>query len=311
MIDYIKLDITHVGQEDLLKKFTFKENWKSRGRFLYLEAHFHGLTIQINPKTGRIFLSGSLHKFYRLYQTGEEQNHDQFTFEQFVDCVRILEEHFGIDRTNAKLISLEVGLNIHIDLSPALFIERGLITYKGRYYSENADNLKKTVGSLKRWTLNDYEIKAYDKGLQYNLGINIFRWELKCLNHRFIRRTLAITNLWNLCELSSWERISEELIKRWRMDVLAIDWEWVDASLDPEFREYLLRYTNPAYWNDHLNRIRPAKRERKKILGHINSHLFPLYSWKDHILSRMYSTSELLYDLSPISNSDGLKDETI
>lgn len=295
MIDYIKLDITHVGEAALQSKFPFKEVWKNKGRLLFHEAYFDGLTIQINPITGKIFLSGSLHKFYRKNQTGEDQNHDQFTFDQFINCVELLKHHFGLDPTSAKLIWLEVGVNVHIDVKPILLIERSLMTYKNRLYSQNADGLQ-GQGSMKRFIFRDYEVKAYDKGMQYHLSENVLRWELKCLNSRFIQRTLLCSKLWHLCNRVTWESIGKELIERWRMDVLAIDWEWDSAQIDPGIRSDLLAYTNPRYWTLPENQIRAETRSRRRNLAFINHNVVPLFRWKDHVLTQLQTTIARLYE---------------
>lgn len=295
MIDYIKLDITHVGEAALRRKFSFHDVLKNKGRLLFHEAYYEGLTIQINSVTGRIFLSGSLHKFYRQYQTGESQNYDQFTFEQFMHCVELLKEHMGIDPETAKLIWLEVGVNIPVDVEPNLLIERGLVSYKNRLYSQNADGFR-TSGSMKRFIFRDYEIKAYDKGQQYGLEGNILRWELKSLNSRFIRRTLHCSVLWHLCNRTTWERLGQELIDRWQKNVLAIDWDWVNASIEPRIRSDLLRYSNPSYWTEPENQGRSETRKRSRNLAYIDANVVPLFRWKDHVLSQLKSTIPRLYE---------------
>lgn len=295
MIDYIKIEITHVGEKSLQSQFTFKDVLKNRGRLLFHECYFQGLTIQINPITGKIFLFGSLHKFYRINQTGEDQNYDQFTFEQFTHCVDLLNHLFKLDPNTSKLIWLEIGVNVPISIKPSIIIESGLLTYKGKLYSRNGDGFR-SAGSMKRYIYTDYEIKAYDKGLQYSLSDNILRWELKCLNSRFISRTLPCDNLSDLCTKSAWERMANELFKRWQKDVLLIDSDWDDVSLDAGIKSDLMKYTSQGYWTTGSNKTRAENRKRTKNLRYIDREVRHLFEWKNHVSAQMRKTLQKLYE---------------
>lgn len=196
--------------------------------------------IVINDKY--IKLDGSFHK----YLNGGSHNHNDFTIKDFVEVLNSLSIKFAINPFTANLHNLEFGVNITLPFNTQLFLN-AIISYKGKEYKKETYN---GGGYLLRFEFDQYEIKIYDKGLQYGLGENILRFEIKVKKMEYFNsrsRNIGIYNYTDLLNTSKIEILSKHLLRAFNELLIydaTINIDLINKRLE---RELLLKVRNPKY----------------------------------------------------------------
>src|SRR5690606_10731654 len=119
----------------------------------------------INEGTGKqsfyLTIKGSLHKnFYN------GSNYLPFRCQDLQEQINHLCKNLCINPKEAKIFTLEVGLNISTPFKVTPFIRRNIISYKGNPFNRyTADRQGKCLGVVCQ--LSQYALKIYDKGLQF------------------------------------------------------------------------------------------------------------------------------------------------
>ncbi len=240
MIDFIKLDIRHVGVQNLLNNEYIK-NWERTysdcGKVDKHVGEFEGIKFTINHSY--IELSGSIHKYYNRLNRLGNQNHNIFTLGNLKWVCEDLEDKFGILPDLAKIKNVEYGLNFQIEKNPTQFINENIIAYKYhptsevRYYSHG--------GYLTRYQFAEYEVKIYDKTAQYLLDENILRFEVKTKKSRHIKFSRART-LHDLTNEETFQSLRDNLISKVK-SLKIID--KIDSN-----DIYYLKIINPKFWEE-------------------------------------------------------------
>lgn len=207
-------------------------------------AEFQGLTFKLLPsaKSGgyAMLLSGSIHK----YRNEGKHNYDRFTF---TDCVKVIEELFevfGIDPKQAKLHSLEFGVNIKLPY-PVQKLIQSVVVNKNKPYEAIAKSRRNGVVCVRE----NYEVKIYDKGFVYGLNENIVRVEYHVNRMRDLEG-FGITTLFDITDNAKVNPLLDLLVG-------ALD----DTVFIPPFAEL------------------SSLTKKQKILFH---SLGKLYTWKDY-----------------------------
>ena len=199
-----------------------------------------------NEATGKqsfyLTIKGSLHKNHF-----GGKNYLPFTGQDLQEQVNHLKKNLHIDANKARISTLEIGLNICTPFNVTPFLRRNVICYKGKSFNRYKPDSKGICLGI-YCTLTQYEIKIYDKGLQYDLSENLMRFELRftkmqSLNNRGIK---FLSDLQDLKKLSGLESL---LINAWN-NVLTFDLvgNLKDLPLKQSEIEILTNGKNPKFW---------------------------------------------------------------
>lgn len=202
------------------------------------------MDVGISKNSG--YVKNSLHKLHNFNTTGDEQNHNNFSYSTVCDTIDFLSKKI-VDANSTKLTQLEFGINIVIDKLPELLVRRNFLMHKLEGGSSNDYRGK---GELKQFSHNNYFIKVYDKGKQFGLGENILRFEIKFIKAKEFQ-ALGVSNLEDLKSKGNLRRLFMYLLKRF--DELTIVDDFNESTI-VEKNDYdkLSRYTNPLFWTEEI-----------------------------------------------------------
>lgn len=186
-------------------------------------------------------IRGSIHK----YHNNGDHNANDFTNTDLHNTLKNMELDYNICLSSAYLHGLEFGVNVETPI-PVSQVLHNLVASKGRQFT--AIKYKgKTVG--KQIQRDEYSIKLYNKGEQYNMGsYNLMRIEVSVNKMRL----LAKYGIFTLSDLLDTEKISplgKLLLDHWNSIIYydkGVKWK----ELTPFERKKLLYYVAPRNWED-------------------------------------------------------------
>ncbi|MBN4070744.1 hypothetical protein JYT76_03595 [Olleya sp. AH-315-F22] len=216
----------------------------------------NNITVKYMHETDNIYLFGS---FHNLKNNGVH-NFDQFTYFEFLKQLEYLQREFNIDISNCNIKRLEYGVNI-CPPSVTKNINKGLLLHS----NETPLNKRKTDF---RFEHSKYEIKCYDKAIQYKLKDNLMRFERNYLYATSLHKQ-DIYTLQDLTNSIHLQYFNNTLLQDWN-NILIYDYTIREKELTTRQRNKLKDYKNPIYWSG----LNPRNRHRpKKILKEIiNNH---------------------------------------
>ena len=209
MIDYIKLDVSYLDRSKISKNehLNFVDTYRRYdGAGIKSKADFSNLTFTVVPT--RIFIEGSLHKYYNSRNELGDQNHNKFTYDHILWAINDLKALFGIIPEKSKILNIEYGVNLEIDEDPSELLQAKVIFYKTEYPNSRDYNAN---GFLLEFNFDEYKLKMYDKGAQYNVEQNLLRFEIRTKKSRFVGSKLGIHYLADLCELNNLIKLHNDL----------------------------------------------------------------------------------------------------
>ncbi len=276
MIDFIKLDITSVGRErleagglifsqpGLLNNETgeFSANKKIRAEYI---ASCKNLQIEIF-RGGKIFLSGSLHRYYNDGQ----HNYNNFNYSELNEVILDLQQRFGIELMKSTIHHIEFGLNLFDLPYSASQIVHNLMIHSGKgnplevfkYHAQKTPSEYKCI--VRDW----YILKIYDKGKHYQLNEEIFRIECKVKKMNLLKK-LGISTLEDLTRIESMDQLLNVLKSLWQ-GVLLNDWTIHEENLTPIIKNQLKDWRNPTYWTNLKKECR--NKNRNKFINELNKY---------------------------------------
>jgi hypothetical protein len=169
----------------------------------------HGL-IDLKYNSGNIInietlnLKGSTHK----YHNDGIHNCDDYTRSSFIFDVYDLQFRYGVNPNTADLQTLEFGVNIRIPITVKEFV-RLVKTYKRAQYKINP---YEDGGIALYFIKQEYTIKIYSKGDQWNVGGNLLRFEVHIKKSEYLKR-LGVNYLIDLTKTEVWNTLEGELLK--------------------------------------------------------------------------------------------------
>lgn len=186
MIDCTKIHSLPVLPQKLLKNDLLifpQSNVSTEGEVLnrWQIAHFKSLEIGIkcNNKGNYSKLSGSLHKYKQ-----DGKNWQDFNLSDIQDTIHELSETFEFDPEKAVLNFIEIGINIPMDYDPTPLINCFIL-----YRNTPFDKMKVTGKGYGRVAYTDnFDIKVYNKSLQYGLSNHLLRFEIKVKAIKLLKR---------------------------------------------------------------------------------------------------------------------------
>lgn len=212
-----------------------------------IKDNLENLKINITDKYA--YIENSIHKFYNIATKGENQNYDDFNFCDFKLACKMLENKLRIDFDNTYLTRFEFGLNIDLGSNPTDFLDENILFYN---YKTPCYNPKyKPREKIKKFSLNDYEIKIYNKSEHFRLKENlknILRIEIKYKTKKIIQR-LGVFNLKDLQNKDVILNIYADFFNKIK-DVIIVDDYKGSLYMNSNEREDFIKYTNQNYWID-------------------------------------------------------------
>lgn len=145
-------------------------------------------------KGEHLHLKGSIHKHWDKNQ----MNHRDFFFTDFAETIINLCHQFDLNPYLMDIKNVELGLNIHTPFDHKRFLFEGLLCYRFKPFQLMHTKGKKPIGV--KCVLQQYDLKAYSKKLQYNLKDDIFRWEIH-INKKEPLKKYNVSNLGDLVNL--------------------------------------------------------------------------------------------------------------
>ncbi len=247
MIDFIKAEVININPMRLMdnKKLEFKTqlNYETGEFGSHCYAYYKGLKFKIYNRTDhsnkeRIYLEGSLHKFYN----DGKHNFNIFNLKSLQDVMRELRLSFGIKPKHLRLLQMEIGVNITPPVETIEILKCCLLHSTKQFKWTNT----KTEGNYIQAEHSNFFIKIYDKRKQYSkeytLHSEILRFEIKAkgykLRHMFGRKK-ALTM----------QYILDYGIKKFTS---IIDEEWLKILFfdKPALQNHVnyYAYSNQIYW---------------------------------------------------------------
>jgi hypothetical protein len=252
MIDYIKAHFSDkvVVEKNLKNRDTYqpleqKYDLTNSSLEYPLRTQIDGLHINITNKGG--YVENSIHKYYNEIAQNPKGNYNDFYYCDLVCTLNILQQELKYDLRNTTLTNLEFGFNIHIGINPTDFLENHVLMcdFKSPCYNpKNSASMK-----IKKFTYEQFEIKIYNKSLQYNLMGNnsdILRVEIKYKTKKILNQ-FGIYNLMDLQKPECISALFKDFIKRLGKLQIVDSYNGSDKMTKKE-REEFIRFTNDNYW---------------------------------------------------------------
>jgi hypothetical protein len=222
------------------------------------QAKYNNLDIQIIHDKF-INLKGSLHKYFN----SANHNHNDFTLIDSFNTIKDLCQRFAINPFNTVLHNLEFGVNVNLPFETKVFLD-SIIRYKSKDYELEQFNGR---GYLLRFSFDQYELKIYDKGLQYLLKDNTLRFELKVRKMHYLEsKGININNYVDLFHAGNIEKLKQLLLNAFN-DLLIYDSSInLKTIKSKREREILTSGSNPKYWaNLKLMNTNTYKKKRRQF----------------------------------------------
>jgi len=240
-------------------------------------------------KNNNVKLKGSLHK----YHNNGVHNYNDYFFTDLQQTIFELSENFKINPDRSLLNNLEFGVNIQTKYAFEE-ISRSIVNYKGAPFHPFTIAGAKAI----ECETDNFYIKIYDKGHQYNQPGNLLRFEIKVRKMKFFQdRGIKITSLSSLLDYS-------EIIKLKRVitgifdEILFTDYNIPQNRLTPANRLILSQGSNAKYWEQ----LKPKSKEfgggnkNKEYISKRKKYYRELDNFKKLICK--YSTSTIKKDIS-------------
>jgi len=240
-------------------------------------------------KNNNVKLKGSLHK----YHNKGLHNYNDYFFTDLRQTIYELSENFSINIEKSILNNLEFGVNIQMKYTSAE-VFRSIVNYKGTPFN------KFTISGAKgiECETDNFYIKIYDKGHQYQQPGNLLRFEIKVRKMKFFKdRGIKINSLASLTDHSEIVKLGS-VLKGVFDEILFTDYNISQNKLTPSNRLILSQGSNPKHWEQ----LKPDSKEYKggnkdkKYISDRKKYYRELDNFKK--LIRKYSTSKMQNDIS-------------
>lgn len=186
-----------------------------------------------------INFSGSLHE-YRHGGT----NYNDFTVQEVFEVIADLKEKFNINPFLDHIHNLEFGVNVIPPFEARAFLE-SIVTFKGKEFEKRFYHGR---GYMVKFPFDQYELKIYDKGHQFNLSHSVLRFELKVTTMNFLHaKGISIKNSADLLNPALLLRLGA-VLKEFCSQLVVYDPKINLKSLKPREKAILINGQNVRYW---------------------------------------------------------------
>ena len=226
-----------------------------------------------------INLSGSFHK----YHNSANHNHNDYALSDFYRTLIDLDKKFNINPFNALLHNLEVGVNIKLPFETKVFLN-SILSFKGKEYELDTFRGR---GYMLRFVFDQYELKIYDKGLQYQLKDNVLRFEIKVRKMYYLEsKGVFIFNYPDLLDARNIERLKQILLKSFDSLLVFDNTINLNKIKNKKERDILTNGSNPKFW---VNLKSNNKNTYKKKRDHFKKLVSKYSDTKQTVRNILYS----------------------
>ena len=273
MIDYFKALIDYRNDtrfEELREAGTFavgitksepKEGEILKHTYLYKN-------MRITTTQNGFLLEGSLHKYRSIIkgvatceQIDKHQgfNGDLFTLQDITDTITHLCGVLDISPHICTLQNIEIGVNNVVTFAPFDFL-KGVLYHRNDY-----SPTIKHGGNYIQFEHNEYYIKLYNKGRQYELSNEVIRVEIKVMKMRkLIEAGINISTLADINQ-STLKQAFDLLYNEFN-EVIYYDYNLKTDGLTEAKQRKVLEYQNRTFWEGLTYKQRYKERDRLSTL---------------------------------------------
>ncbi len=250
MIDFVKIHGLAVNAKKLLnnERLTFPLSIiEKTGEVLNRAqiAYYNGLQFIVKGENSA--LKGSLHKYWY-----NGTNWQDFYLSQIQAAIKELVNNFEFQPENSELNFVEIGLNIPVWCDPTEII-KGTVIYKHKSFEPMQ---VEGNGFGRVCKTSQFDIKIYNKSLQYGLPHHLLRFELKVKRIELLapdrgkkkEQKFRIT-LADLCRPELYDRFLD-LILNVLNDILFCDVNTPDTTTNPKDHDLFIQGRYSEYWNN-------------------------------------------------------------
>jgi len=226
----------------------------------------------ITPTGAGFVLAGSLHKYRSIIKgiaTCEQidkhkgYNGDLFTLQDITDTITHLCGVLDISPHVCTLQNIEIGVNNVVTFAPFDFL-KGVLYHRNDY-----SPTIKHGGNYIQFEHNEYYIKLYNKGRQYELPNEVIRVEIKVMKMRkLIEAGINISTLADINE-STLKQAFDLLYNEFN-EVIYYDYSLKTDGLTEAKQRKVLEYQNRTFWEGLTKKER--YRERDRLSSLIDKH---------------------------------------
>ena len=222
----------------------------------------------ITPAGTGFVLAGSLHKYRSIIkdiatsaQIDKHQgfNGDLFTLQDITDTITHLCGVLDISPHVCTLQNIEIGVNNVVTFAPFDFL-KGVLYHRNDY-----SPTIKHGGNYIQFELNEYYIKLYNKGRQYELSNEVIRVEIKVMKMRkLIEAGINISTLADINQ-STLKQAFDLLYNEFN-EVIYYDYNLKTDGLTEAKQRKVLEYQNKALWEGLTKKERYREKDRLSTL---------------------------------------------
>lgn len=218
------------------------------------KSKYKNLEFIFSPKYNNFRLDGSIHSYFN----NGEHNYNDFSIENIRQTLNDLEDKFTIEGFT-QLNNVEFGINIKLDYPPEIFI-KSVINHKGEnFYPMDRKYVKNGIGIECKH--DQYYIKIYDKGTQYELSEFVLRIEIKVVRMKYFIDNDIPLKTWNDLKNKSLYPLLKKQFVNMLEDLLFCDIEKAQ-TVKMKLKEKLIlaEGRNPDYWQI----LKPTPKDKKQ-----------------------------------------------
>lgn len=258
MFDFIKTNNPYFTPIELVNNplLSFNIEVDKNGEILKRISEYQNFKFIIKNEK-YININGSLHKFFN----GGIHNHNDYTIKNHLEVCNKLTELFRINPFNATIHNIEFGVNIIIPFNTNDFLN-SIILYKVRECETETFGGK---GYLLRFTFDHYQLKIYNKQLQYSLDESLIRFEIKVTKMEFFKkRNISLKTLSDTLKNENYPILVNLLLNAYS-DLLIYDNSINLKKLNQRDKNTLLLGNNPKYWKEQIINGKEIKKKRTRF----------------------------------------------
>ena len=272
MIDYFKAFINYRNDtrfKELKEAGTFAVAVETTdtGTGEVKEAYLYK-NMTITPTGTGFVLAGSLHKYRSIIKGIATQkqidkhkgyNGDLFTLQDITDTITYLCGVLDISPHVCTLQNIEIGVNNVVTFAPFDFL-KGVLYHRNDY-----SPTIKHGGNYIQFEHNEYYIKLYNKGRQYELPNEVIRVEIKVMKMRkLIEAGINISTLADINETTLKQAF--DLLYNEFNEVIYYDGSINTEGLTEAKQRKVLEYQNKTFWEGLTYKQRYKERDRLSTL---------------------------------------------
>mgnify|MGYP003576762583 CR=1 FL=1 len=253
------INFSKAKDKKVYKYFSSYRNY----RLVLKEVHFTNESNYLEPSY-YLTIRGSLHKSFF-----GGQNYEFFSWMDIQEEINTLVNGLKIHPEKTYLRSIELGLNIPVPFNVIRFLESDLLMYRSSFWNQyRPDNQGVKLGFF--CNCAHYDVKLYDKGLQYKLPYDLMRFEVKFKKMQKLNR-MQIETLADLQNLERANKLFDLLQDMWSNVLL---WELNAQSLSKLSKvdvQLIENGRSPDFWKNLWREKRSKFHNMKKRLGKITN----------------------------------------